>query len=286
LVNGKHTPNIAEFTSYVEQQIPALQPFFDRLRDVDPDFENITLKFDDDLASMKGANGMYDGYTDTISLNRYFTHKTFVHELVHGVTSRRLRKAVLDQGAGPTFVAKGENYLLGLEIAASGMKGEPLGKMMDYYVRAVRAFEKQTGVDFSAVVNTEPGRFFDYSFETPHYGLFNVDEFMAEAISNPTFQKFLNNIPSDNPNKTLWAAFIDIMRDIFDVKKGGNGATLLDDVLTEFAQIPLTGKRLPELNIKQMKNLDFDIPRVKDAASQLTPGTMLSATNCILQHAT
>lgn len=59
------------------------------------------------------------------------------------------------------------------------------------------------------------------------YGFANLDEFLAEAFSNPRFQERLNGIPSSEPGKSLWSQFIDFLKDLFPYFKT-NGTALTE----------------------------------------------------------
>jgi hypothetical protein len=71
------------------------------------------------------------------------------------------------------------------------------------------------------------------------YGLTNVDEFVAEAMSNPDFQKVLRTIekmPGDNKLKNAWDKLVDIVRGLL-----GKDAKVKPDVLSE---VMATGRQL------------------------------------------
>lgn len=67
-----------------------------------------------------------------------------------------------------------------------------------------------------------------------HYGMTDLQEFVAEAFTNPEFQAALANIPSKNaPEQSLWTAFVDLIRaglQLFGIQR-----SLLDDVITATA---------------------------------------------------
>jgi hypothetical protein len=48
------------------------------------------------------------------------------------------------------------------------------------------------------------------NISTNYYGMSNLDEFLAEAFTNPEFQSQLNKIPGDQ-GKTMWQSFLDAL---------------------------------------------------------------------------
>ena len=71
------------------------------------------------------------------------------------------------------------------------------------------------------------------------YGLTKPEEFMAEALSNPEFQKFLAKIPyEDSGSRNIWDAFVNLLlkvfRTQFDINNTNN--TLLKATIKEVAK--------------------------------------------------
>jgi hypothetical protein len=55
----------------------------------------------------------------------------------------------------------------------------------------------------------------DRGIDTSYYGFTNVHEFLAEAYSNPEFQKELQSIPGKTGKKSIWTDFIDALSNFF-----------------------------------------------------------------------
>lgn len=109
-----------------------------------------------------------------------------------------------------------------------------------------------------------------------YYGLTNVQEFVAEAMSSPDFQRFLANIEGTG-NKTLWQQFVDavgrILKSAFGIEIQGS---LLEDVISLTSGIiEGKGKRVGAISfiesIKAEANTEFGKidPAVKDAKDQM-----------------
>ena len=68
------------------------------------------------------------------------------------------------------------------------------------------------------------------------YGLTDELEFLAEAFTNPEFQKLLNTrYMLNNPSKTMWQGFKDVVKDSLGIKKGDKVVSALDQVLDQGA---------------------------------------------------
>ena len=68
------------------------------------------------------------------------------------------------------------------------------------------------------------------------YGLTDELEFLAEAFTNPKFQRLLHTrYMLGNPSKTMWQEFKDVVKDSLGIKKQSQGASALDQVLNHGA---------------------------------------------------
>jgi hypothetical protein len=80
------------------------------------------------------------------------------------------------------------------------------------------------------------------------YGFTNLDEFVAEAFSNPTFQDILRNIPYEGERKTLWDKFTEFVSELFGLNNV-LGYTLANANVIMQAPSALTGEAVA-LNAK------------------------------------
>ena len=68
------------------------------------------------------------------------------------------------------------------------------------------------------------------------YGLTDELEFLAEAFTNPKFQRLLDTrYMLGNPSKTMWQGFKDIVKDSLGIKKQNQASSALDQVLNHGA---------------------------------------------------
>ena len=123
------------------------------------------------------AEGLYTKSTDTINIYRQGANeRTILHEAVHAATSKAIDRAV--------DLINGEKKMRGQD---------------DARVRA--AYNEIEGIRQDALKQPGAGG---------HYGLTNVDEFVAELHANPEFQDFLRTTP--DAGKSLWSRAVDAVR--------------------------------------------------------------------------
>jgi len=112
-------------------------------------------------------------------------------------------------------------------------------------------------------------------FAAQDYGFTNVDEFVAEAFTNPEFQRLLASIQTGKgPGQNLWAKFIEIIQDFLGVPVDSKSAlaevlTLGEDLFlspTEVAE----AQRDPAGYIRQES--DFDRPPSADEIAMMMQG--------------
>lgn len=77
-----------------------------------------------------------------------------------------------------------------------------------------------------------------YSSKTTHYGLTNIDEMVAEGLSNSKFQHFLSK-HRDKKHKNLFQRFVNLVKNAIGIKN--TEASLLDSVNDLFMQIITDG---------------------------------------------
>ncbi len=73
------------------------------------------------------------------------------------------------------------------------------------------------------------------------YGFTNLDEFVAEAFSNPAFQDILRDIPYEGKAKSLWDKFTEFVSELFGLNNV-LGYTLANANVIMQAPSPLTGE--------------------------------------------
>lgn len=112
-------------------------------------------------------------------------------------------------------------------------------------------------------------------FAAQDYGFTNVDEFVAEAFTNPEFQKLLASIQTGKgPGENLWAKFVEIIQDFLGVPVDSQAAlaevlTLGGDLFMNPTQVA-EAQRDPAGYISQ--EADFDRPPSADEIAMMMMG--------------
>lgn len=76
------------------------------------------------------------------------------------------------------------------------------------------------------------------------YGLTNVDEFIAEAMTNPNFQRALAAIEMDSGKTSLWTKFIDAIADFLGIDQDGH--TMLSEVVSLVPDLMMTASEIDD----------------------------------------
>ena len=157
---------------------------------------------------------------------------TIAHEGIHAVTSHyihRYANRYRMNATGTKYVAiSGKDYLKQLEnIVANPSKPVLIRELAEVYLETIKRMgvRKQLEAKLNAGGGGDRVVFNGYA-----YGLGNLEEFVAEALTDPTFQRELNSIQLKRKGRSAWSVFTDIIRRLlgFEVTKG----SALDEVLS------------------------------------------------------
>jgi len=277
LFGGKYETSTDLLVEGFRLYMPDIAKAFDTLLEIDPTLNEIPVRFDKDLMTNENAWGLYDASIDTITLNGSSSPKTFLHELVHGSAVRRFRKDLSStMGSVRTTVLKGDNYLKSLIDYSKKTKNKPMAKLVQAYELAVKKFETDYDGNLRKYLNGNDEVFFK-ELEVPFYGLLNFDEFIAEGLTNRTFQLFLQSIPAVKGSpKTLLESFVDTFREFFFMKTTWEGqkgtTTLLDEVLQDYSEMVKQGIRKPTdylKSVQKMSSADVNAPLLQKVSNCL-----------------
>ncbi|XP_069177025.1 uncharacterized protein [Procambarus clarkii] len=118
------------------------------------------------------------------------------------------------------------------------------------------------------------------------YNLYNIDEFVAAAIKDKTFQEFLNNTDATNTTKSLWTRFIEAIKKVLEtlgVRKDSNLEAVLHETLNLFDNV--NNNLYKELTVPQyVRTIEYLNKRfnlVDDANLPLTKGNSTEIANFI-----
>jgi hypothetical protein len=159
-----------------------------------------------------------------------FTEATLLHEITHAAQVRFIPKEI-----STISTLKGADYLAKVdELIASADTAPPLKRLLESYKTALdNAPEEFKGIMGS--LNDATGFLDDAGMRSrigEWYGLSNVDEFLAEAMSNTKFQNYLKSVKTGNTS--LWDNIIQVLKDFLGVDAKG---TLLGDTISNFADL-------------------------------------------------
>ena len=169
---------------------------------------------------------------------------TIAHEGIHAVTSHyisRFARGYRLDATGRKYVAiSGKDYIKRLEdIVDDSSKPVLIRELSEVYLETIKRMgvRKQIEAKLNAGGGGDRVMFNGYS-----YGLGNLGEFVAEALTDPTFQRELNSIQLKRKGRSAWSVFTDIIRRLlgFEVTKG----TALDEVLSLTSAIARDNEQL------------------------------------------
>lgn len=189
----------------------------------------------------KKAYNFYNIKTVKMGIRSDVNPQTVVHEIVHAVTSDFI---AINQANVNGILGEGVGILDGYFQLTEPSK-------RDYFVE--RGIEPafidatQTYLDFLESLGINKDNYQGYGLGDPvtgykyqeenrariPYGAISLDEFFAEGISNPTFQKRLNGIPSNRSgSKSLFKRLLQTLGRLIGIPF--NKQTLLEDVIRDF----------------------------------------------------
>ena len=185
----------------------------------------------------KGSRQNIDLYSNrtkidqgNMSRDAVFTEATLLHEITHAAQVRFIPREI-----STISNLKGADYLAKVdELIASADTAPPLKRLLESYKTALdNAPDDFKGITGS--LNDATG-FLDSSGMRSRigewYGLTNVDEFLAEAMSNTKFQNYLRSVKTGNT--TLWDNIVQVLKDFMGVDAKG---TLFGDTISNFADL-------------------------------------------------
>lgn len=113
-----------------------------------------------------------------------------------------------------------------------------------------------------------------------HYGLTNVHEMVSEALTNPKFKAYLQEIksargPLGKKSISLWTDFKNIIKDALSENK--TIRTVLDDVLEHGEGLIETAKRTPEERFQRLAEKQHAEPPVPSMGDAPTPRAIRGA---------
>lgn len=158
---------------------------------------NLVIK-DNATGELKAVRGSYETANDTLTLSKEYgagDYQVVLHEGTHSTTS-----AILDAYANPRLR---EKLTIRQRMSAR--------KLNEIYTEIK---DRITTGDLASIGPN--GK--------PHYGLKNVNEFIAEAFSSKSFQDFLKGITLRNSKITVWNKFVEAVRQAIGLPESSRNA--------------------------------------------------------------
>jgi hypothetical protein len=170
----------------------------------------------------------------TITSNSTFQETTLLHEVVHAAVGLKLPTELTSVGKSQAY---GHEYLAELDLYLQGADpSEGAFKLVSAYRQALDNIDPtHKGLfehlnDTGSYVDAVPSARKDIA---KWYGLTNLDEFVAEALTNKQFQTFLKGIKGTD-KATLWDNVVDFFKSVFGAEAKG---TLMDDTINGFTDL-------------------------------------------------
>jgi len=183
--------NTKKIVESLKQRYPAtsVQGIIIRILEKLIDFSKYSTIIDSDYLNNRNASGQATWFgmilsqetLDGILEGKEFEVHTFIHELIHGFTTSKI-----------------SNYNIEKQGLIPGFKSNLTAKEKNAIEQLQRIFEK--------VKRDNP--------KSKEYGFTNLDEFIAEAFSNSSFQYTLKNTKAEGKKSNLFSEFINAIGDL------------------------------------------------------------------------
>jgi hypothetical protein len=160
-----------------------------------------------------------------------FTEATLLHEIAHATSVTKIPPEISAARTGLTGTA----YLKKVDKVLNSRKtSQPVKQILTAYKKALDSVP----ASHKNILNylNDPVAYQKKFGSTGNidewYGLTNVDEFIAEALSNPNFQSFLKGIEGEG--KSLWQNILDSLKELIGLDAKG---TVLEDVVSAYSDL-------------------------------------------------
>ena len=203
------------------------------------------------IQDFDAARGLYMPDTNTVYLkgdsygnDHGINNITVLHELLHAATNQKI--------------------VLGLNALHKGLSDAKLtGFVRDLTNLGMRASKIYDALDRRGLVSKELKQVVESTLEfhddgTPYYKIFDEpQEFLAYGLTDPTFQNFLEIIPSTRAEKSAFGEFVRKILNLFNIGKDNYSA--LHDL------VDVTDKILDAKKTPLMRLVEYGMPPLKSA---------------------
>jgi hypothetical protein len=199
----------------------------------------------------KKAAGAYNATSNNIDLytnrtgiaagevdpKQVFGESTLLHEIIHASVVTKIPPEI---SAARTDLT-GMRYMNRVRKMMDDPKvDEPVRNILKVYSNAVDNLPEKHANMLNHFNNPNAyGKKFGEDSVDEWYGFTNIDEFIAEAMSNPTFQNFLKGLPSEQ-NKNLFERLMQVLKELVGVEGKG---TAFEDVVSAYSDLVTKQKK-------------------------------------------
>ena len=195
---------------------------------------NVTVNYkpdvDGDPATVRGdvgdkgsIAGVYKPSADRVELYGRADEQTLVHEMLHGVTAKKINAWVSQGGADRSLVLSNIDNVINNKAAP-----KPIRELAKSFKLAAEKVGKEYEFKGTDVFDPKEGKGL-YAFK-------DLDEFLVAAFTDLELQRILRRIPADD-QRNIFQKIVDAVAELIGTIRGEGGSNLLDKVLRDSAQI-------------------------------------------------
>jgi len=188
-----------------------------------PDVEGDPTTVRGDVGDKGSIAGVYRPSTDRVELYGSADEQTLVHEMLHGVTAKKIN-AWVSQG--------GSERKLVLSNIDNVIKNTAAPKPIRELAKSFKIASEKVGKEYE-FKGADP---FDPKGAKGIYGFKDLDEFLVAAFTDLELQRILRRIPADD-QRNIFQKIVDAVAELIGTIRGEGGSNLLDKVLRDSAQI-------------------------------------------------
>ena len=188
-----------------------------------PDVEGDPTTVRGDVGDKGSIAGVYRPSTDRVELYSSADEQTLVHEMLHGVTAKKINAWVSQGGKERSTVLSNIDNVINNKTAP-----KPIREL----AKSFKIASEKVGKEYE-FKGADP---FDPEGAKGIYGLKDLDEFLVAAFTDLELQRILRRIPADD-QRNIFQKIVDAVAELIGTIRGKEGSNLLDKVLRDSAQI-------------------------------------------------
>jgi len=188
-----------------------------------PDVEGDPTKVRGDVSDKGSIAGVYKPSADRVELYGSADEQTLVHEMLHGVTAKKINAWVSQGGADRSLVLSNIDNVINNKAAP-----KPIRELAKSFKIAAEKVGKEYEFKGTDVFDPKEGKGL-YAFK-------DLDEFLVAAFTDLELQRILRRIPADD-QRNIFQKIVDAIAELIGTIRGEGGSNLLDKVLRDSAQI-------------------------------------------------